>query len=87
MKLSPKLIEILQLMNGGWELGFDSHQCKWWVQKGKLGCGGDTIHPHGRIKISRLREEGLIANDGKHHFPTTPYFLTEKGKQYVKDLK
>ena len=87
MKLSKKLIEILELMNNGWELGFDDgFTSHWRIQQGGLGKGGNAIYPHGRTKIITLIEEGLITNDGKHHFPTTPYFLTDKGKQYLKEL-
>lgn len=87
MKLSPKLIEVLQLMNNGWELGYSGHQDHWWIQEGKLGYGGEAKNFHGRLKIYKLRELELIANDGRHHFPTTPYFLTNKGKDYLKELK
>jgi len=89
MKLSPKLLEILELMNDGWELGFSIGVSKalWWIQKGGLGRGGEAKYPHGRIQIRRLSKEGLIANDGKHHFPTTPYFLTDKGKKFLKEIK
>ena len=87
MKLSKKLIEILELMNNGWELGRDHHMCRWWLQKGGLGYGGDAIRLHGRTKVRMLLSEGLIEDDGKHHFPTTPYYLTDKGEEYLKELK
>lgn len=81
MKLSKKLVEILELMNNGYELGCtdEIQGYRWWLQKGGLGKGGDSVHLHRRVKVSKLRELGFIENDGKHHFPTTPYFLTEKG--------
>lgn len=90
MKLSKKLIEILVLMNTGWELGHDdtcSGSCHWRIQEGGLGWGGKAIYPHGRTKVRTLIQLDFIAHDGKHHFPTTPYFLTGKGKQFLKELK
>lgn len=89
MKLSPKLIEILKLMNDGWELGFHEgvSSMGFWIQKNGLGHGGESKQIHGRTNVYKLKIAGLIDNDGKHHFPTTPYFLTDKGKKFVKDLK
>ncbi len=88
IKLSKKLLEILELMNSGWEFcqdddcGIDKH---WRLQKGKLGHGGDCIYPHGRTRIHTLIDLKLIKNDGEHHFPTTPYYLTSKGKLLLKE--
>jgi len=56
-------------------------------KKGGLGRGGEARRPHGRLNIYKLKSEGLIDNDGKHHFPTTPYFLTDKGKELLKEIK
>jgi hypothetical protein len=89
MPLTPKLIEILKLMNNGWELGLSDRArngFEWWMQKGGLGRGGEAKQIHGRVDVYKLKREGLIDNDGKFHFPTTSYFLTDKGKQFLKEI-
>ena len=83
MKLSKKVIEILKLMNNGYELKWTNsfNGSPWWLRKGR-----DNVYPHGRTRVSNLLQLGYIENDGKHHFPTTPYFLTEKGIDFLKEL-
>jgi len=45
MKLSKTQLEVLRLMNEGWELGRNNDGGwggrQWWMQKGGLGYGGD----------------------------------------------
>jgi len=85
MKLTPKLIEILKLMNSGWQLGL-SKSCTggWWLQKGGCGYGGESKRFHGNVKIFELVKENLIKSDG-YGFPTQTYHLTEKGKGFLNE--
>jgi hypothetical protein len=83
MKLSKKLIEILQLMNNDWELGFDKFRYKWWLQKGGCGYGGDSKNIHGKTNIKFLIQENLISSKG-FNYPTETYCITEKGKEILK---
>jgi len=86
MKLSPKLIEILVLMNSGWELGrSNTSSLGWWLQKGGIGKGGETNEIHGRTNMYMLTNSKLIASNG-YGFPTQKYYLTEEGKQFLKDI-
>ena len=86
MKLNSKLIEILELMNSGWQLG-NSGACMrgWWLQKGGCGKGGETKYLHGRTNVYELWTKKLIVSDG-YNFPIEKYHLTEKGKKYIEQF-
>ena len=85
-KLSPTQIEVLTLMNQGWELGrsegfFEST----WLQKDGLGKGGPTK----RISIATLYslvKKGYILHT-KTIYPNNYYVLTTKGKGYTNLLE
>lgn len=84
MKLSKKLIEILQLMNNKWQLG-RGEDGKYWLQLNGIGRGGKTKWLHGRTQIGKLLNLNFIESCG-WSFPTTKYQLTDKGKQYLKTI-
>ncbi len=94
MKLTKKQIEILTLMNLGWELGKNtstsarniSHNRVWWLQKGGIGRGGESKEIHGKVNILNLYQEKLILSTG-FNFPSEKYYLTKKGKKLLNESK
>jgi hypothetical protein len=84
MKLSKTQLEVLRLMNEGWELGRTSSsfsgERQWWMQKGELGCGGETKSLNART-CWKLYDLGLIEKPNPNlEFPTEHWRLTDKGK-------
>jgi hypothetical protein len=62
MKKWIKVEEIITLMKEDWELGFSSggvENGRYWLQKGGLCRGGDTIDVHSKT-IDKLEKENLI---------------------------
>lgn len=80
-KPTLKMLEILGLMVNGWELGKDvDFNGRWWIQKGRLGCGGETKSNLHRGMIQGLIDRGLIER-GQYHFPTTKCYITPAGRK------
>lgn len=90
MKLSKTQKRILELMNSGWELGisvgYRNLFGSFWLQKGGLGKGGETIRNINFKTIDKLVNLELIKQCEKG-FPTTHYKLVEKGKKLLENLK
>jgi len=78
MKLSKLQQEVIDLMNNGWELGRDvTYNGRCWMQKGGLGCGGNTKKV-GHNTVHALYRKGLI--EEHYRFPTAKYTLTSKAR-------
>ena len=74
LKLSKTQETIVALMNDGWALGLDGTMIgRAWMQKGGLGCGGET-RTVSLATFYALRDRGVIL-EGVRHFPTTPWHL------------
>ena len=80
MKLPEKQMEVLSLMNQGWELG-QSFDGRAWLQRDGLGRGGDTKDVHGNT-FSSLYNKELVKIE-KQGFPTSRYTLTNLAKQIL----
>lgn len=84
MKLSKAQIEVLTLMNDDWTLcasgGFNARA---WLQKGGCGCGGPTKTISVATKQALFDRE-LI--DRKYAFPTTTYYLSQKGIEFLREM-
>ena len=86
MKLSKSQEEVLRLMSKGWELGRSSSigdGRQWWMQKGRLGYGGETKSLNART-CWKLYHLGLIEKPNPNlEFPTEHWRLTKEGQRYV----
>jgi len=81
MKLSKLQQLVIDKMNDGWELGSSasyrgsSGSC--WLQKGKLGHGGESINVN-RATLYSLLKRKLIKHI--YGFPTSKYILIKEEK-------
>ena len=81
-ELSPTQIEVISLMNQGWELGrSEGFFPGAWLQKDGLGKGG-TSKSISIATLHSLQVKGYIKNV-KHDYPNNHYDLTDKGKGFV----
>ncbi len=84
MKLSRSQIEVLTLMNEGWALcasgGFYATA---WLQKNGCGHGGPTKKVNVATKQA-LSNRNLI--NRKYGFPTTSYYLSQKGIEILGEV-
>lgn len=82
MKLSKAQLEIITLMQAGWEMGkseaFSSNHA--WVQKDGVGRGGESKNMS-IATFTSLLEKKMIEIKHKS-FPTSKYQLTDLGKNY-----
>ena len=77
MTLTKVQLEILSLMNSGWQLGRgEGVDFRAWLQKGGVGRGGETKEVRFNSFFS-LWTKGYIEVD-KQGFPTTTFKLTGK---------
>ena len=80
-KLSSLQQLVIDKMNDGWELGstvgYRSYSGSCWLQKGKLGYGGETIRTSHATLNSLLRRK-LIKHI--YGFPTSKYILIKEEK-------
>ena len=87
MKLNKYELEVLQLMNKGWNLAED--KAGWgatcWLQKESLDNGCSVEHKH--ISVDTVRALGNCIStrkySGSKDNPIRQYILTEKGKMMV----
>lgn len=79
-KLSPAMLEVLRLMNSGWELakGGGARDIRFWLQKGGTGRGGESKNISASTWIA-LCNRGLVI-ENKIKYPTTTYNLTPAGE-------
>jgi len=92
-KLSINQMKLLQLMYNGRSLGQSvsslTRHSKPFLQKGKLGCGGEVIHGMNRWTIFSLSE--LKGGHGYikylYSFPTSSWILTESGYKFMQGLE
>ena len=70
--------EIIQKMKEGWELNWDTHfdSRGAWLQRDRLGKGGDIIAVHTSTFRALVRKGLIIRVD--NGFPTCKYDLREK---------
>lgn len=86
MKLSESQFFVIEKMQQGWELGktkytsLNGSHC--WLQKGYLGCGGETIKVSVTTFNSLVKKELII----KDEFPSKRYLLTDLGKSIKREL-
>lgn len=84
MKMSKKMIEVLQKMNEGWELGQEiSFVGGWRLQLGGIGRGGisTTVNTHTAMG---LFDRNMIEVH-KRGFPTQTYKLSEQASVFLSD--
>jgi len=85
MKLTKSQIEVLTLMNEGWALCASGDlDASAWLQKDGCGCGGPTK----RVNVATKRAlfiRGLI--NRKYGFPTTTYYLSQKGIEVLREVQ
>lgn len=82
-KPTKKQMEILSLMDAGWEMGVSSGlQFSAWLQINGVGRGGKVVRLHANT-FSGLSHRGLIKQK-KYGFPTSIWELTEAGKKAAK---
>ena len=80
MREHIKQEEILRLMAEGWEMGHSTTiDAYTWLQKGKVGHGGEHRNVHSST-FAALRRRDLIQSTG-YRFPTETYVLTETPMQ------
>ena len=92
MKLSKLQVEVIQLMQKGWELGsyhglgvgYGNPSFTIHLQKNGLGKGGECVH----VKVNTfwsLQSRGLIEEVENQPYFAHPkrYQLTQKGKDWV----
>lgn len=61
-------------MLDGWQLGFDGHGGRgWWLQKGGLGRGGESLEVHAATGWKLRKEEIVIATNTED----TPWYRTD----------
>lgn len=76
MKLSMAQQEIIDKMSNGWELGFaESFNCRFWLQKGGCGKGGETKGVRSTT-VASLQGKGLI-EIAKKGYPLSTYKLAQ----------
>lgn len=81
-KLSKTQIELLRLMNNGWELGSSmtlNDGC--YIQQDGIGKGGKSQSVNSNTLDSLYYHKCITINF--ESFPSRHYKLTEKGKQYA----
>jgi hypothetical protein len=74
MKITPAQQKIINMMNGGWNLG-RSHCGRSWLQKGGIGRGGEVLSVRSDVFL-KLYKNGFIKSS-KWSFPTEEYILTK----------
>ena len=78
-KPTKKQMEILTLMDSGWEMGVSSaFDFSAWVQKDGVGRGGAVVRLHANT-FSGLSHRGFI-EPAKHGYPSSIWKLTESGR-------
>lgn len=76
MKLTSNQQNIIDLMNNGYELGYDSYRDAAWLQLGGCGFGGTSINVTKTV-FKPLLKKGLVSPN-KESYPTTTYKLVNQ---------
>ena len=82
-KPTKKQMEVLTLMNEGWEMGFsNTMNSRVWLQKNGVGRGGESMDVHINT-FNGLHLRGLVRRK-EYKFPTSEYVLTDAGREALK---
>ena len=86
IKINAKQLEVLTLMNNGWELGYASGRdySHHWLQKGGCGHGGESKNVNSNTAHA-LYNRKLITQH--YSFPTSTYTLTEEAKEILEAIE
>lgn len=82
---TKKQLEVLTLMNEGWEMGVSTSYINAGfakLQRGGIGRGGEVRKIHNKT-FDSLLERGLIKKR-KHGFPASIFQLTDTGRKAIK---
>lgn len=74
MKPTKAQRQVIDLLEAGWELGWSlTMGGRVWLQKGGVGCGGETLTVRASTANALLKEGILVCE--KRDFPTSKYRL------------